>query len=263
MPYARLAALLTALIALAIATSCRSAGPPPVIDPALASCVPIGTVVLAGIDLDRLRSTSLYRSLPPATLANIETLRDASYLLLASNGKDLLFIARGAFREAPPGATLIAPNLAISGSADSVRAATTQHKTGITGAPQLLDRAAGIAGGRQIWLVAQGGITLPLTGNAANLNRILHFTEYITLAAQIDSGLQLDAAGVCRTTDAGRQLEESLRAILTFAVAGSGGPSGLTAIWNAVEIRRDDLTVHATLSTNSESAEKLLRELTR
>jgi hypothetical protein len=262
--YARLAALPAALAALAaIANSCRSTSSPPVIDSAMASYVPANTVVLAGIDLDQFRATSLYRSLPPTALAAVQTLRDASYLLIASNSQDLLFLARGRFGEAPPGATLISRTLAIAGAVDSVRAATAQHQAGTTGPHRLLDLAAGIARGRPAWMVAQGGVTLPLTGNLANLNRILHFTDYVTLAAQIDARIQVDATGAGRTAGAARQLEESLRAILTFAAAASGRQSEIAAVLDSVEIRRDGLTVHATVSTNPETAEKLIRELSR
>src|SRR5437660_1227866 len=113
--------ILAASIAIAIAPSCRPTSPPGPIDSTLSSCVPPGTVALAGINVDQLRSTPLYQSLPASTFAALEILRDTSYLLLASNGKDLLLIARGKFREAPPGATLISANLAIAGTADTIR----------------------------------------------------------------------------------------------------------------------------------------------
>ena len=263
MSHVRLAAIVAGFIGVAVITGCRSAGPPPVIDSALASCVPPGTVALAGIDLDQLRSKAIYRSMPQSTLGSIEILRDASYLLIASNGKDLLVIARGKFRAAPAGATLLSPSLAIAGPAETIRAAGKQHKTGVTGAPRILEWAAGIASGKPVWAAAQGGITLPLTGNAANLNRILHFTEYLTLAAQIDLRVQVDFTGVCPTADASRQLEESLRALLTFSTIGSDRKSDLTPILKSIEIRRDDLKVHATLSASQESAAKLLGELVR
>ena len=235
---------------------------PPAIDPAMSWCVPADTVVLAGIDLDQLRSSSLYQSLPPAALAAIEGLRNASSLLIASNGKTLLFVARGNFREAPPAAVLIATGLALAGPDDSIRAATAQYKTRASGAPYLLSRASDIAIGKPIWIVAQGGVSLPFTGNATNLNRILHFTEYTTLTAQIDSQIQFDASGVCRTPDAARQLEESVRALLTFAGAAAAPRSNLAAILSSVEVRRDDVTVRASLSTSAQSARSLLQGLT-
>jgi hypothetical protein len=262
--YLRLTAFLAALLALAgLANSCRSTKSPPAVDPALASYVPAGTLVLAGLNLDQIRATALYRSLPPNALTALQSLRDASYLLIASNSRDLLLLARGTFREAPPGATLVSSEIAIAGPAESIRAAIAQHRTAVTGSQRLLDLAAGVAGGRQMWAVAQGGVTLPLPGNFANLNRILHFTDYVTLSAQIDSRIQVEATGVGRTADGTRQLEESLRAILTFGAAAGGRKSEIGTMLNAVEIRREGLTVHATLSTTPEAAEKLIGQLSR
>ena len=123
--------LLAALVILAaLAGSCRSTKVPPVIDPALASYIPAGTVVLVGINLDEVRATPLYRSLPPNALAAVQPFRDASYLLIASNARDLLLFARGKFHEAPPGATLISSELAIAGPAESIRAAIAEHQIG-------------------------------------------------------------------------------------------------------------------------------------
>jgi hypothetical protein len=262
--HVRAVTLIAALVALAAtAGSCRSTRAPAIVEPALASCVPADTIVLMGLNLDELRATSLYRSLPPNALAAAGPLRDASYLLVAYNTREFLFAARGKFHEAPPGATLISSELAIAGPADAIRMAIAQHQTGVTGSPRLLELAAGIAGGRQLWIAAQGGVTLPLTGNLANLNRILRLTDSVTLAARIDSRIQVDGTGAGRTADAARQLEENLRAILTFAAAGSGRNSEIGAMLNSVEIRRDGQSVHAELSSSPESAEKLVRELTR
>ena len=83
--YAQLAALALA----AFATGCHSA-PPAAIDHAMASCVPADTVILGGVDCQRLRASPLYRKLPPTATALLEPLRPAVYLLLASNGKDYL-----------------------------------------------------------------------------------------------------------------------------------------------------------------------------
>jgi hypothetical protein len=261
---ARLAGLLVAAMTVTVlGTSCRSIKPPPVIDPELASCVPAGTVVLAGVNLEQLRATALYQSLLPGILAGIQSVRDTSYLLIAYDAHDLLFVGRGKYPEAPGGATLISHDLVVSGPPESVRAAIAQHQTGVKGQTRLLDHAADIASGRQVWMVAQGGITLPFTGNATNLNRILHFTEYVTLAAQIDSRIQIEATGVGRTANGSRQLEESLRAILTFATAAEERQPEVAAALNSIQVRRDGLNVHAKLSTSPESAGKLIRELSR
>src|SRR5664279_6460852 len=87
--------------------SCRTAGPRQAVDAALTACVPPDTLALAGVNLEQVRASALYQKLPPGAAAFLEPLRNASYLLLAYNGKDVLALARGAFPEAPAGAVLL------------------------------------------------------------------------------------------------------------------------------------------------------------
>jgi hypothetical protein len=229
----------------------------------MASSIPADTLLLAGLNLDEIRASPLYPKLPPAVQALAEPLRDAGYLLLASNGKDLLYMARGRFREAPPGATLVAPGLAVAGSPGSVRAAIAQHKTGREGAPDLLARAASVARRKQIWMVARGGVPLPVAGNAANLNRLLRDTEYAAIAARIGSQIEIEATAVGRTAEAGREFEESLRAILSLTAAANARRPNLVALIRSVRISREDRTVHAALSGGPDAADELLRLVPR
>jgi hypothetical protein len=253
-----------ALVAVAgAAFSCRSIDAPAGVGQDMASCIPADTLLLAGLNLDQVRGSPLYPRLPPAARALAEPLRDARYLLLASNGKDILAIARGRFCEAPPGATLVASGLAVTGSPGSVRAAIAQYKTGRNGAPDLLARAASLADGRQIWMVARGGVPLPVTGNAANLNRLLRDTEYAGIAVRLGSGIEIEATAVGRTAEAGREFEENLRAILSLTAAASARQPDLVALIHSIQIRREDRTVHASLSGGPDAADRLLRLVPR
>src|SRR5271157_3180683 len=258
-PLARLAALV-ALAAAAI--SCRSVNAPAGVGRDMATSIPADTLLLAGLNLDEIRASPLYPKLPPAARALAEPLRDTGYLLLAANGRDLLSMARGRFREAPPGATLVAPGLAVAGPADSVRAAIAQHKTGRGGAPDLLIRAASLADGKQIWMVARGGVPLPVAGNAANLNRLLRDTEYAAIAARIGSRIEIEAIAVARTAEAGREFEENLRAIFSLTTAGVRQPD-LVALIRSIRISREDRTVRASFSGGADAVDRLLRLVTR
>lgn len=249
---------LVAVMGAGVALACRTAAPPG-IEGALTSCVPAGTVILAGVDLRQLRASPLFQQLPPAAAALLQQLRDANYALLAFNGRDFLAIARGTFREAPPGATLIGAGLAALGAPDSVRAAAAQHRTGSTGAPELEGYAAGLAPGSQVWMAAQGAATLPLQGNAANLNRLLHETRYVTVTARVGEGLALDATAVCGTPDAARRFEESLRGLLSLAGAASVRQPSLGALLTSIPVSRDGGTVRATLSATPAATRELLR----
>ena len=253
-----------ALVALAAAAvACRSLNAPAGVSREMASAIPADTPLVAGLNLDDLRASPLYPKLPPAVRAFAEPLRDAGYLLLASHGRDLLAIARGRFREAPPGATLVAPGLAVTGSPDSVGAAIAQHKTGRNGAPDLLARAASLADGKQIWMVARGGVALPVTGNAANLNRLLRDTEYTAIAARIGSGIEIEVTAAGLTADAGREFEENLRAILSLTAAANARQPELVALIHSIQISREDRTVRAALSAGPDAAASLLGLISR
>lgn len=222
-----------------------------------AVCVPSDTVLLAGLRLERIRATPLYPALPATWRALLEPLGDATDLLVAYNGSDLLVIARGRFRSAPPGAVLVGPTLALAGSPAAIRAATGQRVTGRTGAPRLVAQAEPLAG-KPIWLVVAGRTRLPLTGNVANLNRLLRLVDYATLTADLESRVDVRATGLCRTADDGRQLEEALRALVTLAAAGTRD-ADLAALFQSIQVTRDGSAVQLALSANTPALQKLLR----
>src|ERR1039458_1405514 len=92
---------LAAPLSLALLAACRAPAPPAAIDPALSARVPVATVALAGIDLDRLRVSPLYAGLPPAALAFFAPFAHTHRVLFASAGVELLTIARGGGPGAP------------------------------------------------------------------------------------------------------------------------------------------------------------------
>ena len=225
--------------------------------------MPPNAALLAGIDLDRLRAAPLYSKLPIAALLEAQPLAGAHHALLVWSGRDLLIVARGAFREVPAGATLLEPGLAISGSPDSVRAAVAQHRTGRTGAPGLMAHAAAIAPGNQIWAIARGGVALPLSGNLANLNRILRATEWTALAARVDAGLEIHATAACATAEGARQIEESVRGLISLAVVSLMRQPDLAALLRRAEVSRENATVRASLSVPPAEAARLIEIFSR
>jgi len=225
--------------------------------------MPTGVLAVGAVDLTRLRAAPLYAKLPPAARALAENYRDAQHLLAAWNGKDVLIVAQGPFREAPAGTTLAAPNLALAGSPCMVSAAMAQHRTGKTGAPGLLEFAAQSAGAGQAWVAVRGGVALPLSGNAANLNRLLRNLEYAALAADFSSSVRLSVSALGRNEPAAREFEENLRALLSLASAAEHGHAEIAALLESVQIRRDSAMAHATLEAPPETIEKLFDTFTR
>ena len=244
---------------LALWIGCRASTPGP-LDRELATCIPPATSVLAGIQLDRVRASPVFQKVPAAALALLDPLRIASSLLLAFDGKDLVWAARGNFPPTPPGALLLNPHLAIAGSPSLVQAGTAQHASGRTGVPALTGQAELIAI-EPIWAIARRGTVLPLSGNAANVNRLLAMADYTTLAVELNSGLVLHAAGHCESDDQARRLEETVRGFLSLARAGArdSDAGGLLA---RVKIRREGLTVYADAPVSPDEIEKLLSAAT-
>lgn len=243
-----------------LGAGCRS-GPPPAIDPAVAACVPPGAAVLAGIDLVRLRSSPLQQQLPPAATALLEPLRQADSLLVAANGSDYLAVSRGSFRQAPAGATLLAPGLAAAGTSAWLRAAAQRARQRSEGAgtSALLERAEPLAAAGEIWIVAAGSATLPVSGNAANLNSLLHTTEYATLSIRSANGIALDAAGVCGTSDAARRLEGTLRAFASLGAAANKRQPSVAALLKRIQISREDSAVHLALQAQPADLAELFK----
>jgi hypothetical protein len=227
---------------------CRKSPASHAVDAEAAAFLPADTIVLAGVDLDRLRTAPLYSKLPPAAAIVLGSIKAASSALLAYNGKDLTVIARGHFPQTPPGATLVAPNLVIFGS---------PVRSGANGATTLIALAEPIVTGRQIWMVVQGGAPLPLTGNAENLNHLIQNSESITMTANIDSGLDLAILALGRTDNSARTIEESFRAEVTLAAAAESRRPDLARLLKSIQIDRAGRTVRITLSTDAAAAVKL------
>ena len=236
-------------MALAILAACRTPAPPAAIDPALSARVPAATIALAGIDLDRLRTSPLYAKLPPAAYALLDPFRQAHHVLIASNGVELLAIARGMV----PGGTQIVPDVALYGAANLIGAATASHSNA-----SILVPAESIAVRHPIWIALRGGVALPLDGNWSNLNNLLRDTEYITLAVQLGDPIELDITAQCPTAETALRFEQSFRALISLATAASARQPSTAGVLQSIRINREDREVHIALSTPLDAINNLL-----
>jgi hypothetical protein len=234
---------------LAILAACRTSAPTAAIDPALSVRVPADAVLIAGVDLDRLRASPLFGKLPPASHEFLQPFARAHYLLIASNGSELLTIARGQV----PGATQLAPDLALSGAPKQIAAATAAHA-----APGILTAAESVAGGSPIWLAVRGGIALPLEGNLANVNNLLRGAEYVTFAWQPGDPAELELLARCPTADQALRFEQSFRAIVSLTAATNARHPATAAVLQSIQIRRDERVVHVALSAPLDALARLL-----
>jgi hypothetical protein len=233
---------LAAPIALAILAACRTPAPPAAIDPALSARVPAATVVLAGVDLDRLRASPLYAKLPPAALGFLEPFGHARHVLIASTGVELLTIARGVV----PGATQLAPDLALSGAPNLIAAATAAHPPAGILAP-----AESVAAARPVWIAVRGGVALPLEGNLANVNNLLRGAEYVTLTLDPGDPAELRLVARCPTPEAALHFEQSFRALVSLAAAHA-------TVLESIRIVREERVVRVSLSAPLDALVKLV-----
>jgi hypothetical protein len=242
-------ARLAAPTVLAILVACRAPAPPTAIDPALSARVPAATIALAGIDLDRLRASPLYPKLPPEAQAFLEPFRQAHHVLIASTGAELLTIARGVI----PGATRLAPDLALYGAPSLNAAATAAHAPASILAP-----AESVAAANPVWIALRVGVALPLSGNWSNVNNLLRDTEYVTLTLRPDDPSQLELSAHCPTPNAALRFEQSFRAIVSLAAATSARQRSTAGVLESIRINRDDRTVHVSLSAALDAFATLL-----
>jgi len=248
-------------MAAALAASCRAPAPPGALDSRMASCVPADTLVLAAIDLDQVRGSAIYPALPIAP-AVVDSFHDASRVAAAFNGQALLMIAGGRFRAAPAGWTLVESGLAVSGAESAVQAALLQHG-GRQGKARVLMDADRVAAGKPAWVVALGGVSLPLSGNAENLNRLLEKSEYGSLTLTLAPVVRVEAIFAAQNDAAAAELEKTLRAFIELARMAEKRGSEADSILGAIELKRENTVVRASVGVDPDGFGKLVQSLTR
>jgi hypothetical protein len=239
---------------------CGAQAPRAAIDPELASSVPASAGIVAGVRVEAVRSSPLFARLPAAARALIEPIPGGEYLLIALTADGPLFAAVGKFPHAPAGTTLLTPRIALSGSEAAIRSALEAHRAGSAGrgtAPgsELIALAEPLAARFPIWLAARGAARLPLTGNPGNLNNLLALTRFTAVGFRPDDPVSLEATGICRSPEAARRLEETVRAIISLASAGRKAPAYLEHL----EYRTEGSDLHLTAAVPLAAVDALWR----
>jgi len=241
-----------AVVLAVMAGGCGGGGPAPAIPREMTDCVPASALMVAGARLDTLRASPFYSRLPGAARSFLEPMRDASVLLAAFDGSGILLVEQGHFRETPPGATQAGPDLVLSGSPALVDAAQAQRRGGRHTDSALVAQAEGAASGHALWIAARGRVDLPLTGDLANLTRLLRQADFATLGLRLDPSPGVDFTAQCTSPEAARHLEETLRAFLSLTAAGVARQAALAAMLRGAEVKSDATSVRATLTAPPE-----------
>lgn len=229
----------------------------------LAAYVPADAMVLAGVNLEQLRTAPLYRELARRNRLpnfgqfqgdpNFDPKRDLREVLLAWDGRHALAIARGSFPNPPPsGVTMAGQDIGLAGPAAVVEAAIRQHKNRNGGPRDLLARAEALPTGVQIWVVAAGWRGLDpgdvrALGNLGNIDRVLRLASDASLSIDLRNGVHAAFTSDSVTDRDAQSLADSLRGLATLARI-----EGIAVAQNA---RR----VNVTIDIPEEQAEKLLK----
>lgn len=214
--------------------------------------IPADTVVLAGARIDQIHATPLYqrlmtdRKIPEldrfVQQTGLDPRRDLQEIVVASNGKQTLLIARGRMADTArleqmlvqqgaervplqkysllaskdQSVVFIDQSIALAAPLEHLKAVLSQAG----GAkPAILQQVSALAGTRHVWAVATGGfapVPLPESGNLANLNRVFQSLENVSMTMDLSDGLNLAAAGLCNDEKNARQLHDMLRGLIGF-----------------------------------------------
>jgi len=243
------------LVVLAAVLGCRSADRGGLhIDPVLAGLVSSDAVFVAGVRMDKVRSTGLYQRWVAEESALLERFRertgldirtDLTELLVVSDRKHVLGAARGRFNPADleariqreggrrmiyKGRTLIGQeqgalwvlnsSTVVSGPAAALRGLIDGRGRTRALSP-LLERARKLPASSQLWAVSADPVWLaqamPAPGNLANLRKLAGLLENGAFAADVSRGLSFSLQGSCRSEADARTLAEILRGLVGLA----------------------------------------------
>lgn len=267
------------------------------IDPALAALAPADATMLAGVRMESIRSTPLYRKLLASrALAQLDEWargtgfdprRDVRELLIASSGKDALLAARGTFNPRAfegmakgsykgytlytrdrGGVALVDASTAIAGNLPAVRAALDRRESGDRSGPvELLARARQIPPQNQIWSVSNGfdnflAGPIPESGNAANAGRILRSLENTAAAADLRAGINGYIKGICRTEQEAKNLGDAARGLVGLGrLSVPENQPEMLRLWDGIKVDQQQRTIDITVAIPQELADKLIDKL--
>jgi hypothetical protein len=245
------------------------------IDPALTVFIPPDTVALAGVNMDRLRATHLYRKLAEQNRlprSGEFSSRDLHDLLLASDGRNVLTMVHGALAAKPAGDLNATEykGFTLYGNGAAVRAAIDQSKSGGRGAPRdLMARVEALPADTQVWAVVAGwrGMgpdQLREMGNLGNLDRVLRSVEGASLTVDLRTGVHAAFVGDSRNEADAKNLADSLRGLAALARMGAprsvpGDQPDLLRALDGIQVKQEGRTVQVNLDIAEDLAEKLVR----
>jgi hypothetical protein len=251
------------------------------VDPVLASLVPPDTTMLVGVRMDAVRATPLFKELAQQEMRSsldeftaefgLDPRRDISELLIASNGKDVLAMARGKFdmaKKPPMGVALLDGSTAAAGSPDAIGALLSRRKAHSGGLPAALrEKIKSISIPNQIWAVSLGwnaalDSAIPEKGNMANLRRVFRTVDSFTVAADLRLGLNLAASGMCRSDQDARTLADAFHGFIGIGrLSTPDNQPDLLKVYDAIKVDQNQRSIGVKAEIPMNLLEKFLKEM--
>jgi hypothetical protein len=209
------------------------------------------TGVLAGISMEKLKTTPLYQRhekalefpLLDASSQRIgfDPRRDLKDLIFASNGKTGVFLARGQFQAKEIEAKLQSSGLqrstyksftlfgdnsntlaflkggtVMAGSSEVVRSELDFQDSGAGEVPEeLQERLRTLPKGDQIWIVSRSGLPFaetPMRSDVQSaLSNIVAYIRGVTAGMEVDQGAHLQANLTCISAEGAQRVHDALR----------------------------------------------------
>jgi len=249
---------LTLALLVAGTSSCHRGGSAGVfVDPAFVPLIPPDSQMLAGVRLEKLRATELYRKyraeLPLTMLeefkqrTGLDPEKDVWEVLIAGSRTDVLVLVRGHFEigEMQPkleglgtrrfsykgrelagderyAVTFLNPGVAAAGRAASLRALIDRQDQPGRMPPALAAKVASVPKDAQVWAVATGGI--PQFGFLAqrdDIQSILeNFTRFVAgamVSVEVSDGLNLQGQVDCSSEEGVKRVKDTMRGVIGLA----------------------------------------------
>ena len=259
-------------------------------DPALETLIPADTTFIAFANIDKIRETAIYQKYADqADLlamndfvkhAGIDARKDLWQILLCSNGKATLLMARGKFSagELEPkleglrrfgykGFTLfgteerailfVNSSTAVDGPTLSLRALIDARDGPGRGLPAALkQQIESIPPGSQIWAAAIGG----LHGFDAGIpERVLQGIDGAAVGVDFSNGLAVAAHAQCRNEEDARSVHDGLRGMIGIARLGTTkGHPELLEVYDAIQVGRKQNQVLVTAQVSPRQVDEFV-----
>ncbi len=264
------------------------------IDPQFAALVPPDTTLLVGLRVENLVKTPLYRKYLSggkigiidkfARGTGINPEKSLWNLLFVSNGRDSFVLGRGKFAD-----ELMAPDFSKRGVArfgyksltlfgDEQQAmllvnsstiamgdtptlrTLVDGRTSFRGLPgQLSALTKEVPHEAQFWGAYTGGpVDLPLTGNLANVNKVLGLVGNGIFYFDLSQGVNGTITGVAATAQDAQQAHDGLVGFLGLGRMMTPGQSDLARALDGIQVTQDGQRVSVKIAESDELAETLL-----